>query len=88
MDQLLMNYRSENRSKISSRVAVTLLVAVVMSITLYAMVPLADGFSREIRAWLEGLPVDALIPASIIGCNVLLLSMYLLVRRRLAKGDQ
>jgi len=88
MDQLLMNYRPENRLKLFSRATVTLLVAVVTSITLYAMVPIADGLSREFRAWLEGLPVDALIPASIIGCTVWLLSMYLLVRGRLSKGDQ
>jgi len=88
MDQLLMNYRSENRSKNSSKVAVTLLVAVVTSITLYAMVPIADGLSREFGAWLEGLSVNELIPVSIIGCTVWLLSMYLLVRDRLSKGDQ
>jgi len=88
MDQSLMNYRSENRSKISSRAAVTLLVAVVTGITLYATVIIADGLSREFGAWLGGLPVEALVPASIIGYTVWLLSMYLLVRSRLSKGDQ
>lgn len=88
MDQLLMNYRPENRLEIFSRVAVTLLVVVVTSITLYAMVPVADGLSREFGAWLEGLPVDALVPVLIIECTVWLLSIYLLVRPRLAKGDQ
>ena len=87
MDPLLMNYRPENRLKIFSIVAVTLLV-VVTSITLYAMVPIADSLSREVGDWLEGLPVDALVPALIIGCAVWLLSIYLLVRSRLAKGDQ
>lgn len=63
-------------------------VAVVTSITLYALVPVVDSLSREFGAWLEGLPVYALVLASIIGCTLWLLSMYLLVRRRLAKGDQ
>ena len=88
MDQLLMNYSPENRLKIFSKVAATLLVVVVTSIILYAMVSIADGLSREFGAWLEGLPVDALVPALTIGCTVWLLSIYLLVRRRLAIGDQ
>lgn len=88
MDQLPMNYRPENRSKIFSRVAETLLIVVVTGITLYAMVPVADGLAREFEAWLEGLPVGALVPALIIGCTVWLLSIYLLVRPRLAKGDR
>ena len=88
MDQLLMNCRPQNRLKIFSRVAETLLVVVVTSIPLHALVPIADGLSREFGAWLEGLPVGALVPALIIGCTVWLLSIYLLVRARLAKGDR
>jgi len=88
MDQLIMSDRQKNRLSLSFKITVTLLVAVVTSITLYAMVPIADGFSRDFRAWLEGLPADAFVPASIIACTAWSLSMYLLIRRRLAKGDQ
>lgn len=88
MDQLIMSDRQKNRLSLSFKVTVTLLVAVVTGITLYAMVPIADSFSRGFRAWLEGLPADAFVAASIIACTAWLLSMYLLIRRRLAKGEQ
>ena len=43
--------------------------------------------SQGFRSWVEALPTETLIPAITLVGAAWLLSMYLLVRNRLGKGD-
>jgi len=44
---------------------------------------IAQGF----HSWVHTLPAETLVPAIILACGTWLLSMFLLVRYRLGKGE-
>lgn len=84
--QRVLTYRPlQDRIKGSAGLAATLLVASVTAVSLSATLYFAYGISQLLSIWVEGLPDDILVPATILGGTLLLLSLLLLVQRRLVK---
>ena len=63
----------------------TLVVTGFAAITLWAVFYLASGISRAVRMWVDGLPADMLVPASILVSIAWLLSLLIVAHRRMIK---
>lgn len=82
--QRVLTYRPlQDRIKGSARLATTLLVAGVTAVSLSATLYFAYNISQLFSVWVEELPHDILVPATFFGGSLLLLSLFLLVQRRL-----